>query len=147
MEKSVFTKSGPPTGSVRGALPSSPAAGCEKHAVLNHSDSVGLLSAGLQVMLGRINALPFAFRRLAPEVLLLSMSKIGKPDVACSITVASQPPRIALAAAFQLLPHLRPFAEWQVVNDAGSEILIQIDLRKSPIQALPYWEGGNRWRR
>src|ERR1700735_5556442 len=66
MEKSVFTKSGPPTGSVRGALPSSPAAGCEKQEALNHADRDGLLSAGLHVMLGRIKELPFAFNRQVP---------------------------------------------------------------------------------
>src|ERR1700723_3696646 len=111
MEKSVFTKSGPPTGSVRGALPSSPAAGCEKQAVLNHSARVGLLSAGLQVILGRIKADPFALTKFTPVtsgLALLSMSKIGKPEVACSITVASHPPRIAFAAAFQLAPQCRP---------------------------------------
>src|ERR1700733_12452941 len=108
MEKSVFTKSGPPTGSVRGALPSWPDAGCEKQDVLNHSDSVGLLMAGLHVMLGRIKALPFAFTKPTPEVLLLSMSKMGNPDVACSITVASQPPIMALPTAFKLAPQRRP---------------------------------------
>ena len=53
-EKSVFTKPGPAPGSVRGALPSSPDAGCEKHDVLNHSASVGWLNVGLHVMFGRI---------------------------------------------------------------------------------------------
>src|SRR5579871_4002842 len=53
MEKSVFTKSGPESG-VRLALPSSPAAGCEKQDGLNHSDNVGLLKIGLQVWLGLI---------------------------------------------------------------------------------------------
>ncbi len=48
MEKSVFTKSGPESG-VRVALPSSPGAGCEKHEMLNYSDSDGLLNTGLQV--------------------------------------------------------------------------------------------------
>src|ERR1700722_15220917 len=54
-EKSVFTKSGPESG-VRFELPSSPFAGCEKHAGLNHSESVGLLNTGLQVSFGRIKA-------------------------------------------------------------------------------------------
>src|SRR5258708_27338741 len=107
IEKSVFTKSGPESG-VRFALPSCPVAGCEKQAGLNHSESVGLLKPGLQVLLGRMKLCALLFWKFTPDVLALSITNIGNPDVAFSITVTSHPPAIAFAAPFQLLPHFRP---------------------------------------
>jgi hypothetical protein len=45
-----------------------------------------------------------------------------------------------MAAPFQLLP-ISALAERQVVNDAGREIMIQVDLREAPIEALPIRKG------
>src|SRR5690349_5513358 len=85
-EKSVFTNRGPESG-VRFEFPSCPAAGCAKHCGLNHSAKVGLLNVGLHVWSGRISDCALAFSKPAPDELLLSTTKIGKPDVTFWITV------------------------------------------------------------
>ena len=108
IEKSVFTNPDPKRrrGSRFRALP---AAGCEKHAVLNHSDSVGMAQHRIAGLIGADQAIPVGVQQTRARPLLLSTTKTGKPDVAFSITVSFPAPEDARCAApFQLLPHLRP---------------------------------------
>ena len=59
--------------------------------------------------LGLLMALAFPiFRKGTPDTLLLSITKMGKPDVIFSITVSCQFPRMAFSTLFQSLPNFLP---------------------------------------
>src|SRR5579864_1107827 len=42
-----------------------------------------------------------------------------------------------VANGVPVAPPFLPFAEGQLINDAGGEVLIEVDLRESPIEVLP----------
>jgi len=67
---------------------------------------------------------------------LLSIMNTGKPEVIFSITVTCQFPRSAFGHVVPTVTKLLALAEGQIINDAGSKAVVQIDLRESPVQFL-----------
>ncbi len=114
-----------------------PGAGCEKQEALNQLDRVGLLSTGIAGLIRADEALSVGVLKVRTGCVVAVETKTGNPEVAFSITVSSQPPASALATPFQLLPQFLAFAKRQIVNHAGREIVIQVNLRESPVQILP----------
>src|SRR5579863_1670595 len=128
-EKSVFTKRGPYTGA-RGAVPSSPTvkacgvpglittvgAGTKAQG-LNQFCSVWTFAgaaqpgfaatvppwSGFPTSSGRFSTFPFHMK-FTPDWLLLFTTNSGNPEMAFSITLTFQPPKIELTGPPQLLP-------------------------------------------
>ena len=55
-------------------------------------------------------------------------------------------PRIAFSGPFQELPKRLAFSERQLVDDAGGEIVVAVDLRKSPNPASANPAAESKWR-
>src|SRR5580704_16584107 len=120
-EKSVLTKSGPDRGA-RVAVPNWPGVACRKAQGLNQFSAVctlagatqpglaltGPATLGLPTMSGRVRLAPLLFRKPAPEALLLSTMKTGKPEVILSMRVTCQLPRMLLTGPFHCEPHCLP---------------------------------------